>query len=215
MNIKFIEICKRKLSLGLVVFISLFITATALAAFPEDLDDVVFIEEGLRPGITDFVRNMAVTGTMSVEIGGRDNFGGEMVNLFNSQRSVWPSILGCCNANAWLVVNVDGTWFAGTWEFMRVGQVTKSTLALVGPRHLRFPPLADFRPVNGEIYGFFNSCIVRNGITPNVSNCQERTEIALFQFGVGPVGFDAISTTSSPNSESNVPLAPILELLNE
>ena len=212
MNIKFTEICKRKLRLCLVVFISLFITTTALAAFPEDLDDVVFIEEGVRPGITQFVRNMAVTGTMSVQIGGRDNFGGEMVNLFNSQRSVWPNnIFACCNANAWLVVNVDGTWFAGTWEFMRVGQVTKSTLALVGPRHLRFPPLADFRPVNGEIYGFFNSCIVRNGITPNVSNCQERTEIALFQFGVGPVGFDAISTST----ESAFPIAPILDLLDD
>lgn len=216
-NMKSFKPVISKLCLFLAFGINVFYVGVVNAAFPNDLDDVVFIEDnGGNPGLTQFMRDMAVTGTLEVSIGGRDAFGGEMVVLDNSQRNAWPNnIFDCCNANAWLVVRVDGIWYAGTWEFMRVGQTVKSTLALVGPRHLRFPPLQNFRPQNGEIYGFFNSCIVRNGIGPSDNNCRERTEIALYRFGEGPVGFDAIGGDVGDEDDTPQTLVPILRLLDE
>jgi hypothetical protein len=188
------------------------VSAPSFAAFPNDLDDVVFIEEPRVPGITGFVRDMAVTGVLTVDISGRDAFGGEMVFLNNSKSNVWPLEIEDVNANAWLVVNVDGIWYAGTWEFMRKGQTVKSTLAMKGPSHLIYPPLSKFLPVRGEIYGFFNSCVTRNGITSRNNNCKERTNIALFKFGEGPVELDAVGGPTEPEPVAPV-ISPIVDLI--
>lgn len=199
----------------IILLLLALVSAPSYAGFPNDLDDVVFIEEGQNPGLTNFVRGMAVTGTLSVTIAGANPFGGTNVILDNSARNAWPpgpGILFCCNAVAWLVVKVDGIWYAGTWEFLRIGQTTKSTVAMRGQGHLKFPPLNAFLPKNGEIYGYFNSCITRNGITPRDNNCRERTTIALHQFGVGPVGFDAIGG-EAPSDGATPSISPVIDLL--
>jgi hypothetical protein len=200
----------------IILLLLALVSAPSYAGFPNDLDDVVFIEEGQHPGLTEFVRGMAVTGTLAVTIGGANPFGGQNVILDSSARNSWPAGpggLSCCNANAWIVVKVGETWYAGTWEFLRIGQTTKSTLALVGANHLKFPPLNAFAPVSGEIYGYFNACITRNGITSRVNNCRERTTIALHQFGVGPVGLDAIDGAVEPEPEAAPVLSPVIDLL--
>lgn len=181
----------------------------AFSIFPDDLEDVIFIEEGNIPGLTEVMRAMPTTASLTVQIGGANPHGGENVVLNNSKKDSWPGILGCCNANAWLIVKVDESWYAGTWEFMRVGQTTKSTLALLGTGHLRFPPLQSFRPVVGEIYGFMMSGITRNGLQG--INIRERSEVSFYKFGVGPVSADE----AVPNSNGTAFIAPIINLITE
>ena len=181
----------------------------AFSAFPDDLDDVTFIEEGFIPGLTNVMRAMPVTASLSVQIGGANPLGGQNVILDNSKRNTWPGILGCCNANAWLIVKVDEIWYAGTWEFMRVGQTTKSTKALLGAGHLRFPPLSRFQPVVGEIYGFMMSGITRNGLAS--INIHERSEVSFYKFGVGPVSAEE----AVPSSNIAAAIVPILTFVME
>jgi hypothetical protein len=160
-------------------------SASANAAFPDDFSDVVFVEGGTA--LTDYMNRMTVTADLTVEISGDDGRGGQNVILRSSKSSSWPAILGCCNANAWLFVKVGELWYAATWEFLRVGQTTKSTRAMVGPGHLRYPPLTNFSPQNGEIYGHMVAGITRNGLSAGKTNIAERSNIALHKFGFGPV----------------------------
>ncbi|MEM7359166.1 MAG: hypothetical protein AAF431_08715 [Pseudomonadota bacterium] len=194
----------------LALCLSLFVVSgTAHADFPDDLDDVVFIEGG---AIASYVRGMPVTARMTVNIGGAHPAGGQNIFMTNTRGNSWPAILGCCNANAWLFVKIGETWYAGTWEFMRVGQTLKSTKAMVGPGHLRFPPLNRFAPQNGEIYGYMLSGIVRNGIASGKNNIQERTDVVFHKFGVGPVSVEEAVGSPTPDTP---PLAPILDLLED
>jgi len=195
------------LSIVTILFASLF-SQNALAAFPDDLDDVVFIEEASVPGTASLIRSMAVTASLSVNITGAHPFGGQNIIMDSSRKNSWPvgrGDLNCCNANAWGIINVNGTWYAGTWEFLRRGQTTKSTLAFVGAKHFRHPPLNRFTPKVGEIYGFFVAGITRNNL--GRLNIRERSEIALFKFGVGPVSADEVRPEVA---ESNINLNPII-----
>lgn len=184
---------------------------SANAAFPDDFEGVVFTEEGLLPGLTATMNSMAVTGSFSVNIGGRHPYAGQNVYLNNSKSNVWPTgggNLSCCNANAWVFVKIGDTWYASTWEYVRKGQTVKSSEAITGPNHLRVPPLRDFRPRNGETYGFMMSGMVRAGL--GRLNVRERTNLSFFKFGVGPVSNDEIR---GGGNESIIPLAPVLDLL--
>jgi hypothetical protein len=200
---------------SLLLFASLAIVSMqAHAQFPNDLSDVVFIEEPAQRGISDFVRGMPVQGTLSVAIGGSHPYAGQNVVMNSSMKDIWRTGTGdltCCNANAWLVVNVGGTWYAGTWEFMRKGQTTKSSYAMVGPNHLRYPPLSNFQPRNGEIYGFFMAGITRPGVNRN--NVYARTPVAFYQYGVGPVDPSLIGGPPPEPEPEPVPMSPIISTL--
>jgi len=177
----------------------------SFAAFPDDFEGVVFTEQGHTPGLTAAMNGMAVTASLSVAIGGANPLGGENVVLDSSKRNTWRGIYGCCNANAWLFVKIDDVWHAGTWEFMRVGQTTKSTHALVGA-HFRAAPLNRFLPKRGEIYGYMVAGITRNGIGD--LNVSERSNIAFHKFGVGPVSDDEVrDVVASPS------IAPAVDLI--
>jgi hypothetical protein len=203
----------RKLFLS-ILLVSLGSVQVSLAAFPEDLDDVVFIEEGALPGIGALVRAMAVTANLTVDISGSHTYAGQNVVLSSSKSSSWPvggGNLGCCNSNAWLFAKIGETWYAGTWEYMRKGQTTKSSAAVVGPGHLRFAPLNTFSMQTGETYGFMLAGITRAGLSR--INIRERSNVAFFKFNVGPV--DASEIGSPPPEESLPNLAPITSLLLE
>ncbi len=184
----------------LIALVSTLATTATYAAFPEDLEDVVFIEEstdsnpgGNISGIANLMRSFPVTSELRIEPGPVTRFG-PSIELIDDLRSVWPAgtereQLTCCNANVWGFVFQDGEWFGGTWEFIRVGRTNRSLGALVGPGHFRFSPLDEFRPRNGEVYGFMLAGITRNsgpGGTRRL-NVRERTNVAFFQVGVGPV----------------------------
>jgi hypothetical protein len=93
--------------------------------------------------------------------------GGTMQLPYDKAR-VWPTAStrasngGPLNANAWIVVNVDGTWYAATWEWLRTGQTSKPISAVTGGGgHIPRPPLNTFRPRSGETYGFIVSTPAR------------------------------------------------------
>jgi len=187
----------------LIAFVTVLATSSSYAAFPNDLEDVIFIEEstdsnpgGNIAGIADLMRSLPVTPnrTLSVTAGPVSSTFGPSIELDDGQRSAWPAgaaneQLSCCNANVWGFVFQDGEWFGGTWEFIRVGRTNRSLAAMVGPRHFRFNPLQNFRVRNGEVYGFMLAGITRNsgpGGTRRL-NIRERSTVAFFQVGVGPV----------------------------
>lgn len=207
----------KPINIILITLVSVLATSTTYAAFPEDLDDVVFIEEstdsnagGNIAGIAELIRSFPVTSELTVTAGPVSSTFGPSIELDDGARSRWPAgaaaeQLSCCNANVWGFVFRDGQWFGGTWEFIRVGRTNRSLAAMVGPRHFRFNPLQDFRPRNGEVYGFMLAGITRNsgpGGTRRL-NVRERTSVAFFQVGVGPV------TTEEASEILGVPLAGV------
>jgi hypothetical protein len=77
------------------------------------------------------------------------------------------------NANPWIIANVNGKWYAATWEWLRYGQTTKSTYAVAGDHIKRKEFGDDWKPKAGETYGFFISGLVRS----HVRNVQQRSNV--------------------------------------
>ena len=162
------------------------VSLPAHADFPEDLNDVVFIEgpSGAR------VRGFAETSVLNVSVTPNAvNQFGRVVFLDYDKKNVWPGDFNGINANAWLFVQIGEIWYAGTWEFMRFGRIDRSEGAMVGPKHLRFAPLQNFRPVDGEVYGFMVTPVVRGGATPSRN---ERTNVSFYRWGEGPVSVEEL-----------------------
>ncbi|MFH0881003.1 MAG: hypothetical protein V2A34_14910 [Lentisphaerota bacterium] len=101
----------------------------------------------------------------------RVSFSGDMINLKYDKANVWPEN-GGVNANPWIFVFQDGTWYAGTWEWLRVGQTAKPKNVVNGD-HIKRDPLGGFQPVSGQIYGFMVSGLARD----DRRNAEERTNI--------------------------------------
>ncbi len=67
-------------------------------------------------------------------------------------------------------------------EWLKVGQTVKAVRAVQGD-HIKVPPLNTFVPVHGEVYGFMVSGLARD----SRRNVQERSEVKMYRWGVGPV----------------------------
>lgn len=76
------------------------------------------------------------------------------------------------NANPWVFVKLDGTWYAATWEWMKVCQTVKNLYAVDGS-HIKVPPLDTWHPVSGETYYFMVSGLARQ----NQRNVLERSNL--------------------------------------
>jgi hypothetical protein len=70
------------------------------------------------------------------------------------------------NANPWVFVDLDGTWYAATWEWLKVCQTEKFLYTIDGS-HIKVPPLNTWHPVSGETYYFMVSGLARDS-TRNV-----------------------------------------------
>jgi hypothetical protein len=118
------------------------------------------------------VSNWAQTANLaSVRINGGN------ITLNYDKAGSWPgaNTAGAnVNANPWIFVNRGGQWYAATWEWLRVGQTTKSTGSVHGS-HIGVAPLNGFSPVSGETYGFMVSGLARD----NTRNVQERSNIVM------------------------------------
>tara|TARA_Y100001934_G_scaffold90489_2_gene112053 strand:- start:441 stop:1001 length:561 start_codon:yes stop_codon:yes gene_type:complete len=78
------------------------------------------------------------------------------------------------NANPWVFVLRNGTWYGGTWEWM-VPNGTCKPIRVVEGGHIKRPGLADWGgPVSGETYYFMVSSIARGA---NLNNYQARTNV--------------------------------------
>ncbi len=128
-----------------------------------DLGSVVWLDQN--------VSGWEATASMSASVGGG------AVNMPYDKARVWPGTSGGgaqVNANAWVFVNQGGTWYASTWEYLRVGQTSKSSASVTGS-HINNAPLNSWHPVSGETYGFMVSGLVRGG----ASNVKERSNVSM------------------------------------
>lgn len=195
---------------------------SAHGAFPDDFDGVILEDTGEASGI----RGFAVTANLEATVTSTPiNSFGRGIILDSDKRNSWPrgpGIVSCCNANAWIFAKFGDQWHGHTFEFLRVGQTTKSEAAL-GPTHYRGsqPWVSQFNyNTTGAIYGFMVSGITRNG--PGNLNISERSNISWWKWGVGPI--DACEAVpENPNcggapqpDESSPQITPIiLDLMDD
>lgn len=133
------------------------------AQVPADFAGVVWLHEN--------VSGWAQTSSLNVSIGGGS------ITLNYDKAKVWPARNGV-NANPWVFVFRDGRWYAATFEWLRFGQTTKPTSTVRGD-HIKKPPLNNFHPVSGEVYGFMVSGLARDNSTRNV---RERTNVVMMRW---------------------------------
>ena len=92
-----------------------------------------------------------------------------------NKANVWPGVEisenNIVNANPWIFVYQDGAWYAGTWEWMRVGQTCKARTSVAGD-HIKQDPLKYFAPQPGQSYYFMVTGLAR---LPGVTNVQQRS----------------------------------------
>jgi hypothetical protein len=117
------------------------------------------------------VSSWAVTSPLSV------SFGNGLIHLDYDKADVWPPNGEGLNGNPWVFVFQDGTWYAATWEWLRLGQTAKSMSSVAGD-HIKKAPLQDFQPVSGQLYGFMVSGLARDA----QRNVQERTPVVMVQW---------------------------------
>ncbi len=110
------------------------------------------------------VSGWAQTTTLSAGVSGGT------IRLDYDKASVWPhastraSNGGPLVGNCWVFVNLDGTWYAATWDWMRPGQTSKAASAVRGTGgHIGRAPLNTWTPKSGETYGFMVSTVARTG----------------------------------------------------
>ena len=174
-----------KITKLLPILILTFLSQTVYAAFPDDFDDVVWVDAD----ISSFEETSVLDARVS----------GGTITVSHSKRNSWPltrrfSSSENVNANVWGCVQLNEIWHCGTWEFLRRGVTTRSTSAFGGRGHFR-SPIGTFRPRNGEIYGFMVSGVHRDGFTP--INVRERSNVVLWKWGEGVV--DSLPGADTPN----------------
>ena len=129
---------------------------------PADFSGVVWLHKNIS--------GWAQTATMSSV-----TVSGSQVCLNYDKANSWPGVdhVGhIVNANPWIFVYQGGTWYAATWEWMKVGQTCKNKSAVAGD-HIKKDPLWDFAPVSGATYYFMVSGLARDAVT----NVSERTNV--------------------------------------
>ena len=73
-----------------------------------------------------------------------------------------PGDLTETEGNPWIIANIGGTWYGGTWEWLRVGQECKGLNAAdLGP-HIKKSPMRTWLPAPGELVYFMMSTRARS-----------------------------------------------------
>jgi hypothetical protein len=89
----------------------------------------------------------------------------------------WPVVDGT-EGNPWVFAQINGRWYAGTYEWLRPGQTCKQIDAgNIGP-HVKRSPLETWRPKSGELVGFMVSTLARD----SKRSVDERTNIVLVRW---------------------------------
>jgi len=130
--------------------------------FPADFAGVVWLHKN--------VSGWPQTATLSSV-----KFNGGNICLNYDKSTVWPGVTiaenTIVNGNPWVFVYQDGTWYAATWEWLRVNQTCKNAKSVAGD-HIKKNPLKNWKPVAGETYYFMVSGLARD---PNITNVQQRS----------------------------------------
>lgn len=106
----------------------------------------------------------------------RASISGGTIHMKYNKANVWP-VQGDVVANCWAIVNIGGTWYAGTFEYLRPGQTSKPTSVLDGSGgdHFKKQPLSSWRPQSGERFGLMVSGLCRS----SARNVSERSNICM------------------------------------
>ena len=119
------------------------------------------------------ITGWAETATLNAHVGG-----GSISMPYDKSR-VWPARDGV-NANPWAIVNINGQWYAATFEYFKFGQMSKpmSVLSQTGGKgdHFKVSPLSSWRPRSGERFGLMVSGLARG---TNLRNVKERSNISM------------------------------------
>jgi hypothetical protein len=132
---------------------------------PDPSDDLPAGITWLHPNVS----NWTVTTTLNASVTGN------RITLDYDKAGVWPGRDEAgtnVNANPWVIAEIDGKWYAGTWEWMRTGQTVKNNVVR-GDHVKRAPMSGDWKPQSGQRYGLMVSGLIR-GQTRNVS---ERSKV--------------------------------------
>ena len=82
--------------------------------------------------------------------------------LSHTKAGQWPRNGDGWEGNPWIFAKVDGQWYAGTYEWLRPGQICKGiTKDNIGAHIKRAPLDASWRPTSGQTYGFMLSTPAR------------------------------------------------------
>ena len=100
--------------------------------------------------------------------------GGGSIHLPYDKAKAWPAVDGA-NANPWVFVNLNGQWYAATYEWLRHGQTAKPMAVLSGGGHINIPPLSAWRPHSGERIGLMVSGLARSSLR----NVKERSNVVM------------------------------------
>ena len=113
------------------------------------------------------VSSWPVTASLTANIG-------SAINFPYSKANVWPAVDGA-NANCWVFVNLNGQWYAATFEWLRRGQTSKPKGVLDGSMgdHIKVSPLNSWRPKKGERIGIMVSGLART----QMRNVRERSNV--------------------------------------
>ncbi len=102
--------------------------------------------------------------------------GGGTISMPYTKSRVWSAVDGV-NANPWVIVNLNGQWYAATFEYFRFGQTSKPKGVLDGSLgdHIKVSPLNGWRPRSGERFGLMVSGLAR----AQQRNVRERSNIVM------------------------------------
>ena len=102
--------------------------------------------------------------------------GGGTISMPYSKAKVWPAVDGV-NANPWVFVNLNGQWYAATFEWLRQGQTSKPKGVLDGSMgdHIKASPLSGWTPHSGERIGIMVSGLART----KMRNVEERSNVSM------------------------------------
>jgi hypothetical protein len=101
-------------------------------------------------------------------------FGGGLINLRYDKTNVWPNNGAGLNANSWIFIERNGTWYAATHEYMRRGYTTRG-MNTINTAHLKHSALDGWVVQSGVRYGWMVSGLSRGGNR----NVQERSNIVM------------------------------------
>jgi hypothetical protein len=104
-----------------------------------------------------------------------------MLNIPYSQANQWPAHPTVkardgspMNANAWILDNINGQWYAATFEYLKVNQQSKPLAVITGAGgHITQAPMTSFKGESGKQYAVMVSTFARNGLR----TINERSEI--------------------------------------
>ena len=84
------------------------------------------------------------------------------VCISHTKAGRWPVKNGV-EGNPWVFANVNGRWYAATYEWLRPGQTCKGVRSSDIGAHTKKHPLTSWRPRSGELVGFMVSAHARFG----------------------------------------------------